>query len=458
MRAAALRMGDRGLAAAHRMGDRGLAAALFAALFVLYNANGREMGNYDSQPTKYAARELLLRGTLALNHVVGATPQLGERPAFVPARGGRIRSAYSPVPAMAAAAITWPLWIAGVLDVRAPLGANWIAKLTASLLTAGAVALSFFTARRFMSGGRALALAAALGAGTGYWPTVSQTLWQHETAIFGISLAVFAFTARDLRAAGVLAIGIGLGIAGSSRPQLAPAIIVLLTGVAARVGAIGAWPAAAATGACAMALIAANLSWFGHPMGAMPLLEALHPAVHGTEGTFEPSSGGFAGLLVSPNRGLLIFSPIVAVATTGLPRAVREGRRAALIWCAIAASAQYVLYASYSVWWAGHTFGPRYMLDALPLLAVLAAAGVADRRLPRPLLSAMALALAWSIAVSAAGAFVFPNERWNLHPADVDRSHARLWDWSDLQILRAWRSRPSPQNFSLFVSDNGGSR
>ena len=449
-------MSDQMPAVSRLMSDRRIAAVLFAGLFLLYNANGREMGNYDSQPTKYAARELLLRRTLALNHVVGATPQLGERPAFVPARDGRIRSAYSPAPAIAAAALIWPFWMTGIVDIRAPLGANWIAKLSASLLTAGAVTLSFFTARRYMGGRRALILAAALGAGTGYWSTVSQTLWQHETAIFGLSLALLAFTARELRVAELLLIGVGLGVAGSSRPQLAPAVLVLLTGVVARAGGVAAWPSLAATGAFATALIAANLSWFGHPMGAMPLLEALHPTVHATEGTFDPGVGGFAGLLVSPNRGLLIFSPIVAVAAVGFPRAARAGRRSPLIWCAIAACVQYVLYASYSVWWAGHTFGPRYMLDALPLLAVLAAAGVSDRRFPRFAVSGMVLALAWSVAVSAGGAFVFPNERWNLHPADVDRHHGRLWDWSDVQIVRAWRSAPSPQNFSLFVREAGG--
>ena len=92
------------------MSDRVVAAGLFVVLFAIYNANGREVGNYDSQPTKYAARELLLRGTLTLNYVVGATPQLMERPAFVAARDGRYRSAYSPVPAIAAAGICWPLW------------------------------------------------------------------------------------------------------------------------------------------------------------------------------------------------------------------------------------------------------------------------------------------------------------------------------------------------------------
>lgn len=439
------------------MSDRHLGAALVVALLLVYNANGREMGNYDSQPTKLAARELMLRGTLALNHVVGATPQLGERPAFVPARDGRIRSAYSPVPAVAAAALTWPFWVTGIVDIRAPLGPNRIAKLAASVLTAGAVAFTFFTARRFMSAGRAFLLAAALGTGTGYWPTVSQTLWQHETAIFGMSLALLAFTAPELRLPHLLLVGVGLGIAGTSRPQLAPAVLVLLAGVAMRAG-IRAWPSAAVAGTFAAALLAVNVSWFGHPMGAMPLLEALHPRVHATERTFQLSAAGFAGLLLSPNRGLLIFSPIVAVAAAGLRRAWREGRASPLIWCAAAATAQYALYAMYAVWWAGHTFGPRYMLDVLPLLAVLAAAGVNDRALPRAAAVAIAGALAWSVAVSAAGAFVFPNERWNVSPADVDRYHHRLWDWSDLQIVRAWRGAPSPQNFSLFVDDRGSGR
>ena len=213
------------------MSDRLAAVVLLAGLFAIYNANGREVGNYDSQPTKYAARELLLRGTLTLNYVVGATPQLRERPAFVAARDGRYRSAYSPVPAIAAAAICWPLWQAGIIDIRAPLGANVIAKLSASLLTSAAVTIAFFTARRYAPTRRALFIGVALGIGTGYWGTTSQTLWQHETAAFGLSLAVFGFTAPG---AGVVPLSIfaaGLALAGTSRPQLAPAVAVLLLGV-----------------------------------------------------------------------------------------------------------------------------------------------------------------------------------------------------------------------------------
>jgi hypothetical protein len=63
---------------------------------------------------------------------------------------------------------------------------------------------------------------------------------------------------------------------------------------------------------------------------------------------------------------------------------------------------------------------------------------------------AAVIALAWSVAAAAIGAFAYPHEQWNTSPADVDRHHQRLWEWRDPQILRCWQAGPSPQNFSLF--------
>ena len=93
--------------------DRLTVAGLFVVLVLVYNSNGREIGSYDTQPTKFAARELLLRGTLSLNHVVGVTPQYATRWGFILAADGNYRSIYSPVPPLMAAVITWPLWRPG---------------------------------------------------------------------------------------------------------------------------------------------------------------------------------------------------------------------------------------------------------------------------------------------------------------------------------------------------------
>jgi hypothetical protein len=112
-----------------------------------------------------------------------------------------------------------------------------------------------------------------------------------------------------------------------------------------------------------------------------------------------------------------------------------------------------VFYSLYTVWWAGHTYGPRYALDVLPPLVPLAIAGFPVVTRSRVLTGIAILALAWSVTVSAAGAFIYPAEQWNTDPTEVDRYHERLWDWRDSQIARTFRSHPSPQNFDLFAAE-----
>ena len=437
-----------------RGGTRDLTTALAIgiAMFVLYNANGREIGSYDSQPTKFAARELLLRGTLSLNHVIGKTPQLSERSGFVLARDGRYRSAYSPVPAVIAAMMMWPLWKVHGFEINAPLAPALMASTTSSLLVAAAVALAFLTARRTTSRARAAFVAIAAGAGTGLWSTASQTLWQHETAIFGTMLAVYALTTPAVRMRHAIVVGIGLGLAAGSRMQLGAALVVLVVALAVLAGWRYAILAAGVAGLIVVPVAISNLRWFGTLLGAAPMLEALHPTVHGTTGSFKLQPEGFAGLLLSPSRGLLIFSPIVAFVAAGLPTIVRERWRSPALWCLTAAAVQFVVYASYTVWWGGHTYGPRYMLDLIPLLIPVAALA-ADRIRARATVTLAGVALAWSIGTSALGAFSHPHGAWNVDPTDIDRDHDRLWAWSDNQIVRAWHVGMSPQNFTLFTRD-----
>jgi hypothetical protein len=244
-------------------------------------------------------------------------------------------------------------------------------------------------------------------------------------------------------------LGIGLGVAGATRAQLSMAIFVLLAGTFVRTRFKFAALAAAIVCAFAATLLLINMRWFAHPFGAIPLLESLHPAIHATEGSFRLTLTGPAGLLVSPNRGLLIFSPVVLVALAGVPLAFRSGVHSPVWWCALAALAQYLFYGSYTVWWGGHTYGPRYMLDVLPLLVPIAgllAGSIQPTRMAR---SIAAVALGWSVLVAATGAFCYPHERWNTDPNDVDRNHARLWDWRDMQIARCWERGVSPTNFRL---------
>jgi hypothetical protein len=183
----------------------------------------------------------------------------------------------------------------------------------------------------------------------------------------------------------------------------------------------------------------------------VPRLESLHPAVHAVTGSLSSTPWiGAVGLLVSPNRGLLVFSPIVLIPLFGLARSLTTLCDRGVGWLIAAAGVQYVVYALYSVWWGGHTFGPRYMLDLAVLLtppAAVALETVFNRPWRRTICAA---ALAWSVVVAGTGAFF--TDRWNTDPNDIDRNHDRLWDWHDPQVVRAWHAGLSEQNFSLFTS------
>lgn len=432
--------------------DLTIASAIACCMFALFNANGREIPSYDSQPAKYSAIELARRGTLRLNYVVGRTPELAARPAFVVDRAGNYRSAYPVASALAAGAVAWVLSATRLIDLDAPLAPALVAKVTASLLAAIAVALAFLGARRRLPARYAFWVAIGLGLGTNMWASVSQTLWQQETALLALIGAVSMLGRLSLTTFDAVTSATLLGIAGAARPQLAPTVSVLAISIVARLGVrwrsvLALLPIVAAVAA----VMGLNIWWFGHPLGPVLRLEAMHGSVHRVGGTFSTDIwDGMLGLLASPNRGLLVFSPIALVAVGSARALIREGWKSDLRWCGVAVAVQLLFYASYAVWWGGHTYGPRYALDALPTLIPLASTGLLAVVARTPLIFAGLAALTWSVAVAATGAFEYPAGQWNSLPLDVDRHHERLWDWSDPQVLRCWRAGPSPQNFALF--------
>jgi hypothetical protein len=419
---------------------------------LIYNSNGREIQSYDTQPTKYAARELALRGTLTLDYVIATMPSLGERMAFQRDRSGHWRSAYSVVPSLEAAVIGSLLHVTHLINLRAPLSPGFVASLTASLLTAGAVVLVFATLARIASLRTAMLVAVGLGLGTNLWPQASRTLWQFETVSFGCALAMYAWLrpTHAVRTWEVCLGGVGLALAGATRLEIAPTIAILLGGLVSRTGPKRAMPALLIVAASAAAMMTMQWIWFGHVLGAKVLLQQEGLAAHGVTSTLnrQPWVAGY-GLLASPSRGLLVFSPVVLVAVLGMRRVFRGPLGCGEGWWAAAGLLQFACYCFYSMWWGGHTFGPRYMMDTLISLAPAAVLGMEYLQRNRTLAIAGVLALAWSITVAGLGAFCYPNDQWNSDPDDVDTHVARVWEWSDPQFARCWTRGLSPQNFSF---------
>jgi hypothetical protein len=153
---------------------------------------------------------------------------------------------------------------------------------------------------------------------------------------------------------------------------------------------------------------------------------------------------GVTGLLFSPGRGLFIYVPIAIVALLGLALAWR--RRPILVaLCVVLLVARVLFYAPWWAWNGGWCWGPRFLVPAMPALAV----GFAEivrraRNVPRRSLIAFGVIAAVSFLVQLAGATVAYEEsrlteeldkaQWDASPQAVSQENQRiiddaLFDW-----------------------------
>jgi hypothetical protein len=79
---------------------------------------------------------------------------------------------------------------------------------------------------------------------------------------------------------------------------------------------------------------------------------------------------GVGGLLLSPNRGLLIYSPIMLFAFVGAVMVWRRPSPPWLRWLVVAFGWHLLIYGMFDEWWAGYTYGPRYLTEMLPVLTL----------------------------------------------------------------------------------------
>jgi hypothetical protein len=150
------------------------------------------------------------------------------------------------------------------------------------------------------------------------------------------------------------------------------------------------------------------------------------------------------GHLVSPGRGLFVFSPVFLLSAVGAwlrwrgPGLDRFDRFHLLF-----IGGHLGLVCLYSGWFGGHSFGPRYLTELTPALVLLllpvlelcvASAPGARRTAAR--LAFVALA-GLSFGIHARGATSQAPWAWNDDPSDVGaEGYDRLWRWDDLQFLR----------------------
>lgn len=301
----------------------------------------------------------------------------------------------------------------------------------------------------------AFVLALLFGLGTTAWSTASRALWQHAPSLLFASLLLSVLLAleRSEREETAAEPSLGSNASGIAVGLLASAVVIVRPTNVALALLAALWlavryprlllPAALSAATVIGLFVLANYSLLGEPVPQYYAGSRLELNRYFFE--------AFAAQWVSPSRGLVWASPFVIFAAYGLLTGWRAGvDRSLLIICAVVPIAVAVNAAAFAHWWAGHSYGPRFMTEALPPLMILVALGL-DAALPkeRPhlrwsradrlwLIIAVVVG-AWSVAFHATGALSAAPWCWNVQPRNIDADPQRVWSITDPQFARPLR-------------------
>jgi hypothetical protein len=428
-------------------GKRRTTALLFVGLFAIYSANGREIGAVDTIGNVLLPVALLRGDGLVLNRFSSSV----RDQYYVKQRGDELIPRYPVLPALVALPLTWPQ--VALLDrslprwTSEPLVYMWwlrtIAKNAAAVV--GALTAVLLYRLLLQLGLGEVALAATLGAalGSNLWMVGSQSPWLHGSVALFLTLSLLLLVPAPAARWRLAAGGLAMAAAVCARPTSAVFALPLALWALVSLGRRALWllVPAAAVGAL---LLAHNWTLFGNLTGGLGEIEALGHAKHGVAGslTREPFTS-FAGTLLSPSRGLFVFSPWALLALAALPATAARIAAFPVLRSVLLGLIPFALVnASYAVWWGGWSFGPRYWTEAMPLFGVLLGFALAwARARSHAWRYAFGATIGCSVALQGIGAFCYPSS-WNHDPVSVDLHHERLWDWRDTEISRCLAEGP----------------
>jgi hypothetical protein len=455
-------------AAGSQSGARRTAFVLFCAIVVVYLGNLRNVTTGDTWASRYVPFSILNRHSLAVDAYIGpfVRPFLeGKLPwglYFAAQSHGRWMSSY---PILTPVLVT-PLYLPAAWWVQhrhidpesdaMVFVSLAMEKLSAAILAGLGVVFLYLALRLVLSPRASLLLALVYALASPTWSISGQALWLQNVNELALAMLLWALL-RD-RGTRRSALWIGLACALAIANKLTNALIFFpvivwfctrglrktregeTADVASRL--MGFFAPLVALG---ILVIAYNFYYFGNLLGAYESTFKTLGYV-GIEGGFHGSLGswleGIAGLLVSPNRGLFIFVPWTVLSIWGAVTLVRRDRGGWLPWLAAGAALHFLFYAKLERWYGGYTFGPRYLVDVLPLL-VYCLVPFFERPRGPVLRSALAVTFAVALGIQVLGAFCYPNGDWNGAPVSVDIARARIWDWRDTQLVRTLRAGPA---------------
>jgi len=380
------------------------AVILFLVIWAVYNSNSARVGMIDGIPAPQMAISLLRQGNMDLDEYLTTYRENDRRVGLMHANGHWI-SRWPPGTAL----FCVPFYALPVaLGIEEPsLDDDMLAKLTASTLTAASAVFVFLCLRRFASRRGATWMTIAYALGTAAFHISAQDTWAHAPAQFCLAAVLYIVLGESRRRAWHLLAGFLIGLMVATRPPSVALAIPLLLWIAYRNGIrIGVWYA---LGGLLPALFLAgyNIHYFGTPGFAG------YDKIVGGGWDLGGLPKAFLGLLVSPNRGMLVFSPFLLFCIYGAGVGLRQEDpryRMLALALVIGLLSHLLLTASWRAWHAILSYGSRYSTDALPYWALCGGFAIDRIRSRRLWRTIFATTVVVSILIHSLAVY------WDVHP------------------------------------------
>lgn len=393
-----------------------------------YVGNGRTLGQGDTAPAAYIPLSLVREGNFDLQEMPFLYAPGSWCATFFEQSNGRWVSRF-PVGAAIVATPVYLLSGIGHVPANSPF-VSQLEKLSAAIIAVLSVLVVHLSARRLTTPLRALVVSLVYAFATSTFSVSSQALWQHGPSQLAFASALYCLIRARQEPGWAALAGLPLSFAVIARPT--DALLAAPIGIYALIHHRRHFVPFVAGGVVPVLF----QLWYNNTYYGTPFHSQFNPLESGFFGF--PLRDGLLGILASPSRGLFVYSPILVISFLGLLVVWRRGGHPLLRAVAVGTVMGLLLYGKFFIWWAGYTYGPRYMADFLPGLSLLLipVLPTISRRFSLTL-ATTALAVC-SVVAHSIGVYVDEN-RWNTFMdfpgMSAEEVQDRLWRWDNNQLF-----------------------
>jgi hypothetical protein len=413
---------------------------LLILVYIVYNTVSRIDWSGDVIPAVFLPIALIVKQTVffdSLSIIGGLSPNLAY--AF-PLVNGHYVSLF---PIVTPVLIT-PVYFVSYLLYSAfqvPFDSTSImilAKTSAALIAALSCVFVYLTVKELFSRITAIITVLVYAFATSTWSVSSQAPWQHGTVELLLILMIWLVikNEREPSRKKIIFLGLLSGLFMFNRPPDAVLLLPII-GYAIWYERKNLTVYAISAAATALPFLLYNLSIFGNVFGGYKQNLVLFTF------SFE-NLRNFAGLLVAPNVGLLVFSPVLVLSVFGylkLNSIPGERIRRVLAVFGPVIILEILVYSFFAGWDSSvaYSYGQRFLTGLVPVLAIYVGIVVNEFFVAEPekagartIRAVIVLLIVVSVIIQAIGVFLYP-----LYP-DRSTNAERTWDWNHCIIFESY--------------------